>query len=105
MAEQKKDTAPAPGTVAPTGAGTRGPTPEQQRRDAEVEAASAAPGEKRSASRPAARAAESGDPAVHKALADLQTAQMNLQDAQGGEGRDAAVAAAEQQVRDAEARL
>jgi hypothetical protein len=42
-----------------------------------VEAASAAPGEQRSTSRPLARASESGDPAVHKALADLQAAQMN----------------------------
>jgi hypothetical protein len=45
-----------------------------------VESASAAPGEKRSASRPQhlARAAESGDPAVHQLLAERQTAQMNL---------------------------
>jgi hypothetical protein len=40
-----------------------------------VESASAAPGEKRSASR--AKASESGDPAVHKALADRYTAQQN----------------------------
>lgn len=44
-----------------------------------VESASAAPGEKRSASRPLAPASESGDPEVHKALADLQAAQMNAQ--------------------------
>lgn len=45
-----------------------------------VEAATAAPGEKRSASRPIplAKASESGDPAVHKALGDLQTARQNL---------------------------
>lgn len=45
-----------------------------------VEAASAAPGEKRSASRPRqlARASESGDPQVHQLLAERQTAQMNL---------------------------
>ncbi|HEX7163331.1 MAG TPA: hypothetical protein VF223_19100 [Trebonia sp.] len=43
------------------------------------EAATAAPGEKRSAVRPALpRASESGDPAVHKALGDLQTARQNL---------------------------
>lgn len=43
-----------------------------------VEAASAAPGEKRAAARPPlAKASESGDPAVQKVLADKQTAQMN----------------------------
>jgi len=47
-----------------------------EQRKQPVEAASAAPGEKRSVSRP--RASESGDPAVHKALADLQTARQNL---------------------------
>jgi hypothetical protein len=43
-----------------------------------VESASAAPGEKRAAAAPRLRAAESGDPEVHKALADLQSARMNL---------------------------
>jgi hypothetical protein len=40
-----------------------------------VEAASAAPGEKRSAGRPLAKASEAGDPAVQKLLADKWTAQ------------------------------
>lgn len=73
-----------------------------------VEAATAGPGEKRSASRPPAaaplaRASESGDPEVHKALGDLHTAQQNLQyvrDAQAAS--DPAAEAAE---RDARARL
>lgn len=44
-----------------------------------VEAASAAPGEKRSVSRPPlARASESGDGEVHKLLGDLDTARQNL---------------------------
>lgn len=42
-----------------------------------VESASAAPGERRSVSRPLAKAAESGDPAVQKLLGDRQTAAMN----------------------------
>jgi hypothetical protein len=43
-----------------------------------VEAATAAPGEKRSAARPPlASAAGSGDPAVQKLLADRNTAAMN----------------------------
>jgi hypothetical protein len=42
-----------------------------------VEAATAAPGEKRSVSRPLASAAASGDPAVQKLLADRNTAAMN----------------------------
>jgi hypothetical protein len=70
-----------------------------------VESASAAPGEKRSAARPKVKAAESGDPVAQKAIADLQTARLNLEAAKGGEGRDAAVAEAEQAVKDAEARL
>jgi hypothetical protein len=53
-----------------------------------VEAATAAPGEQRSASRSAAPASESGDPAVHKALADLQTARQNLADARAAEPPD-----------------
>jgi hypothetical protein len=64
-----------------------------------VEAATAAPGERRHASRPLARASESGDPAVHKALAELQAAQMNAQthadlaesSAAAAEGNDEAV--------------
>jgi hypothetical protein len=44
-----------------------------------VESASAAPGEKRSVSRPRlARASESGDPVVHKLIGDLETARLNL---------------------------
>jgi len=39
-----------------------------------VEAATAAPGEKRAVSRPLAKASESGDPAVQKLLGDRQTA-------------------------------
>jgi hypothetical protein len=74
-----------------------------------VEAATAAPGEKRSTSRPLARASESGDPAVHKALADLQAAQMNAQAHQdaadqakdAAEGNDEAV----QKAKDALAEL
>ena len=46
--------------------------------DRPVESASAAPGEKRSAARPLARASESGDPEVHRLLAERQAAQMNL---------------------------
>ena len=53
---------------------------------AEVEAASAAPGEKRSAGRPRKEAAppallrgsESGDPSVHQLIADMYTAQQNV---------------------------
>jgi hypothetical protein len=48
--------------------------------DKNVEAASAAPGEKRSASRPApalAKASESGDPAVHQILAEIEVARRN----------------------------
>jgi hypothetical protein len=69
--------------------------------DKNVESASAAPGEKRSASPPKAgpaagpkaKASESGDPAVQKALADLYTAQQN---------RDAAKAAQDQAEADNE---
>jgi hypothetical protein len=57
-----------------------------------VESASAAPGEKRSASRPLARAAESGNPEVHKALADLQTVQMNAAMHKGAADSSAAAA-------------
>ena len=42
-----------------------------------VEAATAAPGEKRSASRPLAKASESGDPAVHQLMAAIYTAEQN----------------------------
>lgn len=46
-----------------------------------VEAATAGPGEQRSASRPAlARAAESGDPAVHQLLGAIYTAEQNGDD-------------------------
>lgn len=48
----------------------------EQKSTKPVESATAAPGERRAVVRP--RAAESGDPAVHKALADLQTARQNL---------------------------
>lgn len=78
--------------------------------DRPVEAASAAPGEKRSAARPEkpapaplARASESGNPDVHKALGDLQTAQMNL--GVVAEGHDAADPDAVAAERDARARL
>ncbi len=54
-----------------------------------VEAATAAPGEKRAASRPLAKASESGDPAVQKLLGDRQTAYMN-----GDAGAEAQVDAA-----------
>ena len=58
--------------------------------DRPVEAASAAPGEKRSTARPGglAKASEAGDPAVHKALADLQTARMNLAAAEAARGTE-----------------
>jgi hypothetical protein len=66
-----------------------------------VEAASAAPGEKRSAARPGLLpASESGDPEVHKALGDLHTAQQNLavvRDAHAAE--DLAAEAAEKDAR------
>ena len=46
-----------------------------------VEAATAAPGEKRSAARPAlAKASESGDPAVHQLLGAIYTAEQNGDD-------------------------
>ena len=45
-----------------------------------VEAATAAPGEKRSASRLLARASESGDPAVHQLLGAIYTAEQNGDD-------------------------
>lgn len=47
---------------------------------APVEAATAAPGEKRSVSRPLAKAAESGDPAVHQLLGAIYTAEQNGDD-------------------------
>jgi hypothetical protein len=58
-----------------------------------VEAASAAPGEKRSVSRPPQleKASESGDPAVHTLLADRWTAQQNG-DADGEAQADAGLA-------------
>ena len=46
--------------------------------DKPVEAATAAPGEKRAAPRPALlKASESGNADVHRILADLQAAQLN----------------------------
>jgi hypothetical protein len=64
-----------------------------------VEAASAAPGEKRSVTRPPlARASESGDPEVHKVLGDLHTARQNLavvSDAHAAEDADAEAAEAD----------
>jgi len=63
-------------------------SPAQPAQSRPVESASAAPGEKRSAS-PRARASESGDAAVHKALADLQTAQMNQATAKDTAGQAA----------------
>lgn len=71
-----------------------------------VEAASAAPGEKRSAARPGPalpKASESGDPAVHKALGDLQTARQNL--ASVRDAKQADVAEYEADERAALARL
>jgi hypothetical protein len=68
-----------------------------------VEAASAAPGERRAASRPLAKAAESGHPDVHKALADLQTARQNLAAVQ--DAHDTEDAEAEQAEKDALDRL
>lgn len=67
-----------------------------------MEAASAAPGEQRAASRPAGRAAESGHPDVHKALGDQYTAEQNLAAAkrEGVEDKDA-----QQSYDDARARL
>ncbi|MBO0813552.1 MAG: hypothetical protein J2P30_00125 [Actinobacteria bacterium] len=66
-----------------------------------VEVATAAPGEKRSVTRPPlARAAESGDPAVQKALADLQTAQQNLAALRAAQADDPAAVAAEKDARD-----
>jgi hypothetical protein len=54
-----------------------------------VEAATAAPGEKRSVSRPLARASESGDPAVQKLIADMYTAEQNGDDDQAEAARKA----------------
>ena len=55
-----------------------------------VEAATAAPGEKRAASRPAlASAAASGDPAVHQLIADLYTAEQNGDEDAAQAARDA----------------
>lgn len=70
-----------------------------------VEAATAAPGEQRQASRPPlARASESGDPAVHQALADLYTAQQNLDAARregtGDPGAEQSAAAARARLAD-----
>jgi hypothetical protein len=68
-----------------------------------VEAASAAPGEQRAVSRPKrAKASESGDPAVHKAIADMETARLNL-DAAKREGK--ADPESEQHAADARAAL
>lgn len=60
--------------------------PEQPQQKRPVEAASAAPGEQRSAARP--KASESGDPAVHKLLGDLETARRNLADVQNAKKED-----------------
>lgn len=54
-----------------------------------VEAATAAPGEKRSASRPLAKASESGDPAVHQLLGAIYTAEQNGDDDAAQAGRNA----------------
>jgi hypothetical protein len=53
-----------------------------------VEAATAAPGEKRSASRPLAKASGSGDPVVHTLIGNLETARLNLAAAQREGVRD-----------------
>lgn len=54
-----------------------------------VEAATAGPGEKRSAVRPAlAKASESGDPAVHQLMADIYTAEQNGDDDLAQAARD-----------------
>ena len=76
-----------------------------------VESASAVPGEKRDASRPQAhgklaRASESGDPAVHKAMADLYTAQQNAAAAQSAGDQSAALKAGQdEEVAKAQAAL
>jgi hypothetical protein len=61
-----------------------------------VEAASAAPGEKRSVVRPPAlaKASESGDPAVQKLLGDRWTAEQNVAMHGAAAGSSAAQAAA-----------
>jgi hypothetical protein len=68
---------------------------------AEVEAATAGPGEKRSAGRPRKapaepapppRASESGDPAVHQLISDRYTAEQNGDD-DAAAAADAALAA------------
>lgn len=79
-------------------------TPAQPAQSKPVESATAAPGEQRAASRPRLKASESGDPAVHKALADLQTAQQNLAAARET-APDTAVKDAEQDEKDALKRL
>ena len=73
-----------------------------QRRDRPVEAASAAPGERRAASPNLGRASESGHPDVHKALGDVYTAEQNLAAAkrEGVEDPDA-----EASLKDARKRL
>jgi hypothetical protein len=60
------------------------------KKDAPVEAATAGPGEKRSAARPAlAKASESGDPAVQSLIADIYTAEQNGDDDQAAAARKA----------------
>lgn len=79
--------------------------PDQKSTSKPVEAASAAPGEKRAASppsRPLARASESGNPDVHQALGNLYTAEQNLAAAKR-EG--VADPEAEQSAKDARAQL
>lgn len=65
--------------------------PDQKNPSSPVEAATAAPGEKRAASRPLAKASESGNPDVQKAIGDLETARLNLAAAkrEGAEDPDA----------------
>ena len=79
-------------------------------KDKPVEAASAAPGEKRaatppSAKAPLARASESGDPEVQKALGDLYTAQQNLAAVRAAQAANPAAEAAERHARDRLAEL
>lgn len=72
-------------------------TPKQPSRP--VEAASAAPGEKRSVSPKLGRASESGDAAVHQALGNLYTAQQNLAAAKREGVEDAEAEESERQAR------
>lgn len=78
--------------------------PEQKSTGKPVEAATAAPGERRAAARPLAKASESGNPEVHQALGNLETARLNLAAAaaEGVEDPDAerSAQAARQQLRE-----